>query len=270
VTSIQEETHPCFTLRCSKYARVHLPIAPVCNVQCNYCLRKYCCANECRPGVTARVMEPKEALAWYLKAKASYPELTVVGVAGPGDALANWTRVEEGLRLIREQDKKIKLCLSTNGLLLADYAEKIVAAGIGYVTVTVNSLEPEINSKIYSYISYKSKRYTGNEAGKILLENQLEGIRLLNKNAIKVKINFVAIPEVNLEQALPVAEAVHSLGCEVMNIIPMLPVEGTPFASYKAPLPKQIKRLREDCRPFVRQMEHCRRCRADACGTLKL
>ena len=43
------ETHPCFTAKCSDYARIHLPVAPKCNMQCNYCLRKYSCVNEAVP-----------------------------------------------------------------------------------------------------------------------------------------------------------------------------------------------------------------------------
>ena len=56
------ETHPCFTAKCSDYARIHLPVAPKCNMQCNYCLRKYSCVNESRPGVVARVMVPEDAV----------------------------------------------------------------------------------------------------------------------------------------------------------------------------------------------------------------
>lgn len=266
---LELETHPCFTESCSKYARIHLPVAPECNLQCNYCLRKYCCANECRPGVTAKVMEPQEALAWYLKCRSSVDNLTVVGIAGPGDALANWTKVEESFELIRKVDKDVKFCLSTNGLLLPEYAEKIAQAGVGYVTVTMNSVEPEINAKIYKFVNYQGKLYTGTEAGKLLLENQLEGIKQLRQRNIQVKLNFVAVPGINYEQALPVAQKAKELGCQVMNIIPMLPVKGSAFESYPAPMPGAIKGLRDECRPFVRQMEHCRRCRADACGSLK-
>ena len=97
------ETHPCFTARCSDYARIHLPVAPKCNIQCNYCLRKYSCVNESRPGVAARVMEPEAAAEWYFEMKAKVPKLTVAGIAGPGDALANWPAVSKTLvaRLIR-------------------------------------------------------------------------------------------------------------------------------------------------------------------------
>ena len=54
--------HPCFNHDAkSKYARVHLPVAPQCNIQCNYCNRKYDCVNESRPGVTSGVLNPLKA-----------------------------------------------------------------------------------------------------------------------------------------------------------------------------------------------------------------
>ena len=95
------ETHPCFTAKCSDYARIHLPVAPKCNMQCNYCMRKYSCVNESRPGVVARVMVPEDAVDWYLQMKAKVPKLTVAGIAGPGDALANWPAVSRTLSMIR-------------------------------------------------------------------------------------------------------------------------------------------------------------------------
>ena len=45
--------HPCFNPDVKgKFGRVHLPVAPKCNIQCGYCNRKYDCVNESRPGVT--------------------------------------------------------------------------------------------------------------------------------------------------------------------------------------------------------------------------
>ncbi|HDL15175.1 MAG TPA: hypothetical protein ENH28_03335, partial [Euryarchaeota archaeon] len=50
------KNHPCYSKEAhSKFGRIHVPVAPKCNVQCNYCVRKYDCANENRPGVTTRV-----------------------------------------------------------------------------------------------------------------------------------------------------------------------------------------------------------------------
>ncbi|MDR2097843.1 MAG: hypothetical protein LBP37_04915 [Spirochaetaceae bacterium] len=48
------------------HSRVHLPVAPAYNIQCNYCVRKYDRPNESRPGVTARVLSHREASERYL------------------------------------------------------------------------------------------------------------------------------------------------------------------------------------------------------------
>ncbi|MCB1485180.1 MAG: nitrogenase cofactor biosynthesis protein NifB, partial [Hyphomicrobiaceae bacterium] len=42
--------HPCYSEEAHHYfARMHVAVAPACNIQCNYCNRKYDCANESRP-----------------------------------------------------------------------------------------------------------------------------------------------------------------------------------------------------------------------------
>lgn len=41
------ENHPCYSEEAHHhYARMHVAVAPACNIQCNYCNRKYDCANE--------------------------------------------------------------------------------------------------------------------------------------------------------------------------------------------------------------------------------
>ena len=56
-------THPCFNIDARhRHGRVHLPIAPDCNVQCNFCKRIYDCANESRPGVTTAILSPRQSL----------------------------------------------------------------------------------------------------------------------------------------------------------------------------------------------------------------
>ncbi|TIW05954.1 MAG: hypothetical protein E5V74_00685, partial [Mesorhizobium sp.] len=54
--------HPCFSEEAHHYfARMHVAVAPACNVQCNYCNRKYDCANESRPGVVSEKLTPDQA-----------------------------------------------------------------------------------------------------------------------------------------------------------------------------------------------------------------
>jgi nitrogen fixation protein NifB len=51
-----------------------------------------------------------------------------------------------------------------------------------------------------------------------------------------------------------------------MNILPLIPQ--AEFADLKRPSHAEITRMREACRPFIKQMTHCKQCRADACGIL--
>jgi nitrogen fixation protein NifB len=40
-------THPCYSEEAHHhYARMHAAVAPACNIQCNFCNRKYDCVNE--------------------------------------------------------------------------------------------------------------------------------------------------------------------------------------------------------------------------------
>ncbi|WP_227625365.1 hypothetical protein [Geofilum rubicundum] len=58
-TTNSKAAHPCFDEKARHaHARVHLPVAPNCNIQCNYCNRQFDCVNESRPGVTSTLLKP--------------------------------------------------------------------------------------------------------------------------------------------------------------------------------------------------------------------
>ncbi|WP_084654439.1 radical SAM protein [Paenibacillus zanthoxyli] len=122
-----ESRHPCYDEMAHHYfARMHVAVAPKCNINCNYCNIKYDCVSESRPGVVSKVLTPQEAYAKVRNTLASLPQLTVVGIAGPGDPLANPQETFETFGLLSEGLPELQLCLSTNGLKLPDYSEDIV------------------------------------------------------------------------------------------------------------------------------------------------
>ena len=87
-TEIDFNNHPCFSKDAhKKFGRVHLPVAPRCNMQCNFCNRKYDCVNESRPGVTSAVLTPPQALAYLDDVWRAAAKSRVMGIAGPGDPL---------------------------------------------------------------------------------------------------------------------------------------------------------------------------------------
>ncbi len=82
--------HPCFSAEAHhKFGRIHLPVAPFCNIKCGYCDRKYNCVNESRPGVSSIVVSPEEAINRVREIFDRGQNISVIGVAGPGDPLAN-------------------------------------------------------------------------------------------------------------------------------------------------------------------------------------
>ena len=109
--------HPCFS-ESGRHttARVHLPVAPKCNMQCNYCVRDYACVNESRPGVTSTVLTPLQAAGYLDEVVKKIKNIRVVGIAGPGDPFANGEETMETLRLVRERHPEMMLCVATNGL----------------------------------------------------------------------------------------------------------------------------------------------------------
>ncbi len=260
--------HPCYNCGAHKHARIHLPVAPACNVQCNYCVRKFDCPNESRPGVTSKILTPIEALERYRLVKEKMSNLTVAGIAGPGDALANWKEVSETFRLIREYDPDVTFCLSTNGLQLPVYAKELAQLGVSHVTVTLNAVDPHISGQIYKYIRFMGQNYEGDAAGAIMVSNQLAGIRMLVENHIIVKINIVTVRGINEAHIPEVVKTVKDMGCYITNIMQLIPVEGSAFESLEPISLKRIQEIRKECETIMPQMYHCQHCRADAVGTL--
>ena len=258
--------HPCYSPEAQhKFGRLHLPVAPSCNIQCNYCDRKFDCVNESRPGVTSEVLTPADAVNRADKILKQNPYIQVVGIAGPGDPLDN-DETFETFREIRKQHPKITLCVSTNGLLLADRFDELAEADVETLTVTMNALNPEIQEKIVSMVYYQGKRYEGREAAEILIQNQLKGIQKAIEYGMTVKINTVLIPGINDKHIPELAKKMNEMGVYIMNIMPL--INQAAFKDMTPPTDSERKEIQDACAPYVKQMRHCRQCRSDAYGLL--
>jgi nitrogen fixation protein NifB len=267
------KNHPCYSEEAHHhYARMHVAVAPACNIQCNYCNRKYDCANESRPGVVSEKLSPETAAKKVLAVASTIPQMTVLGIAGPGDPLANPEKTFKTFELIAKTAPDIKLCVSTNGLALPDHVEELSKYNIDHVTITINMIDPEVGAKIYPWVYYKKKRYTGVEAAKILTDRQLQGLEMLTERGILSKINSVMIPGVNDKHLVEVNKAVKSRGAFLHNIMPLIsaPEHGTVFGltGQRGPTAQELKALQDSCEGEMNMMRHCRQCRADAVGLL--
>jgi nitrogen fixation protein NifB len=267
--------HPCYSEEAHHYfARMHVAVAPACNIQCNYCNRKYDCANESRPGVVSEKLSVEQGLAKVMAVAAEVPQMSVVGIAGPGDSLAGASAPKTFalFAAVRERLPDVKLCLSTNGLALADHIDRLKALGIDHVTVTMNAVDPSVGEKIYPWIFWQGKRLTGREAAQTLLDRQLLGIELAVKAGMLVKVNSVLIPGINDHHLPLVHQAVKERGVFLHNIMPLIsnPEHGTVFglSGQRAPTNAELEAVQAACGIDAKLMRHCRQCRADAVGML--
>jgi nitrogen fixation protein NifB len=261
--------HPCFFAESrGRYGRIHLPVAASCSIQCAYCRRDYACVHENRPGVTDGVINPEEALERLEQALIRMPNISVAGIAGPGDAFCNADSTMRTFELIRRKHRDIALCVSSNGLNVKKYIPTLRDLHVGFVTITVNAIDPGIGARLYKSVRWEGEILRGRVAAQTLIDKQMEAISLLKSGNFTVKVNSVVIPGVNDDHMLFLARKMARLGVDLMNFLPLIPIAGTDMQDMAPPSPAEMKKLREKAGEYVPQMHHCTRCRSDAVGLL--
>lgn len=260
------EKHPCFNGKhTGKYGRIHLPVAPHCNIQCAYCDRKYDCVNESRPGITSKILTPVEAVERVRLLLDKHENITTIGIAGPGDPLAN-EQTFITFEALKREFPDIFLCLSTNGLLLTERLPDIIRCGVKAITITINAIKLQTALKIYKWIYFRGKVHRGEDAASTLLTQQWRGVCNAIESGLTVKVNTVYCIGINDNDIPLIAQECFDLGVDVMNIIPLIPQAD--FSNLPSVSPDMLHSIRLECSKYINQMSHCTQCRADACGSL--
>lgn len=257
--------HPCMNGAAHEsVARLHLPVAPRCNIRCHYCDRRISArVREACPGVAAAVLSPRQALHKTREFLRRWGDAAIVGIAGPGDPLANRETIET-LALIRSEFPHARLCLCTNGLELCNAIDLLAGLGVVHLTVTINALDPIVAAAIHPWVRVGGRTITGRAAAELLIERQLTGVRAATSRGIHVKVNTVVVPGINGEHVEDVAREAAGLGVCVINLIPLLP-KGR-LASETEPSECYVKTLKSKCSQYLPVFDKCKRCRADAEG----
>ena len=263
------ENHPCFNPgACKEFGRVHLPVAPRCNIQCNFCDRKFDCVNESRPGVSSNILTPAQAMVYLDRVMAARINISVVGIAGPGDPFANPNETLATLEQVNEKYPDMLLCLASNGLNLPDYLDDIARLNVSHVSITVNAVDSKIGEKIYSWVRVGKKSLSPEKGVKILLERQMESIKGRKERGVVVKVNTIVLPGINDDHVIDIAREMARFDVDLFNCMPYYPNKGSNFSHLGEPSGKQILALQKDAKAYIPQMLHCKRCRADAVGLL--
>lgn len=202
------------------------------------------------------------------QAMSKRPDISVIGVAGPGEPFSHPEDTLKALSMARERFPDIILCVATNGLNILPYLDALAGLKVSHVTITVNAVDPCVGAKIYSWARYAKKVFRGVEAAALLRDKQLDAIKGLKERNITVKVNTIIIPGVNDSHITEIAKKAAALGADTLNCIPLCPSKGTPFESIEEPQDELVAEIRRQAGVYIPQMYHCRRCRADAAGLL--
>ena len=210
-----------------------------------------------------RLLRPDQCVEKVERALCICPEITVVGVAGPGDSLAS-EHALSALASIHKKYPRLIKCMSTNGLMLARKAERILAAGVQTVSVTINGVDPNIVRQICTNVRWEENTLAGLAGAETLIEQQLLGIQLMSAGGVFVKVNTVLIPGVNDRHVGDVAAIAAANGASIINIIPLIPQHQ--MIDFPAPTCEQLQGARAAAERYLPVFRHCKHCRADAAG----
>ncbi len=255
--------HPCFDEAAhGRVGRVHLPVARRCNIQCGFCERRICAnLTTQHPGWARSLLMPQQALELVRRlVEQRGEERFVVGVAGPGEPLAN-SETFEALRLVHEEFPRLTKCVSSNGLLLEERLSDLVGVGVTALTVTVNAVDGEVGGRIYAWARHGGIVYRGREAAEVLIAAQARGIRAAIEAGLALKVNTVLIPGVNDRHVLELAHRLREMGISLMNLMPLIP--GGRMQDLRAPSCEELRRARLSCGQVIKQFGACEQCRAD-------
>lgn len=257
--------HPCYSNRRENlWARIHLPVAPICNVKCAFCEHGYGSAcHSSKPGFSSKIISVDQALQRLEQELAALDSLKIVAVSGPGEPLANSQTIELFTR-VREKHEDLKICFSTNGTLLGKNIGVLADLGIDTISVSISALEPATAASIYEWAVMDRKRLTGEAMGEAVVNAQLDGVEKAAEADITVKVNTILIPGINHNEVARVAKAVAKAGAAIQNVVPLVPAGN--MKHLKPPSSGELAAARAACSRFISQFLHCQQCRSDVVG----
>lgn len=247
--------HPCFAVDARAQAgRIHLPVAA------RHTIRR----RFGEPETPGRALAPKEVLLWLERVLADIPDggagISMVGITGPGEPLAEPGPTFETLRAVREKHPELALTLATNGLGVAEHAAALAELGLSHVTVLVDAVDPLIVEQLYAWIRPGTRTLPLPEAARLLVDEQARAIRAFREAGLYIKVNMTVIAGINEEHVADVASVVATMGADMLALVPFHPACCDPSAP-KAPDAARMEGLRLEAKRYIAIMPAF-----DSCG----
>ena len=208
--------YPCFSRQAAGGpSMLWLPVAPACNMQCTHCSRRSDSLSDLAvPGVS---LFPDEAVEKVAAAVLRGAPPSGVVVWGPGEPLVNAPTFVV-LKKLAWLYPDLAITVGTNGLLLPDRLDELVRSGVRNIVLSVNAASAGTAGRLYEWAIYRGKKYTGEDAARLVLQQQWNGLENAVEAGLSVTVYTADIAGVNDHEVAEIkrrAEAVGAAGVVV-------------------------------------------------------
>lgn len=232
------------------FDEINLPVAPSCNMMCNFCNRcSDCVQNGNNPEYFSKVLTPRLAVNKAITSAEKDKRTGIFKISGPGEPLCNVQTFEVLKRLsVSLPDYVYSVC--TNGILLEEKAEQIAELKVKKVEVAINAVFTHTIARLYSRIVKNNNVVANPEAmAAVMLQGQLNGIRACIERGILVSVNTTYFPGINDNDIPVIAAKCEKLGVKSMYLIAHKP-EGK-LKYLQQPILKDLIALKHEVAKYI-------------------
>ncbi|MDP4182337.1 MAG: radical SAM protein [Bacillota bacterium] len=236
------------------FEELSLPVAPTCNMMCNFCSKeKDCINNGNSPEYLSRAMTPRQAVNWAIASVRRNNRIKIIRISGPGEPLCNNQTFEVLKRLNYEMPEYI-YSISTNGLLLDEKVEELKGLNVQRVNVSVNAVTKEALMKLYSrVITGREIVVNSEEMADRIIRGQFNGIKRCIENGISVKVSTLCFMGINDKELLTIASRCKELGVKSMSLVTFNP-RGK-LRGLRTPNLMELAGIREELSKVIKRVE---------------
>lgn len=225
---------------------VHLPVAPQVTAMTRF--------STVLPRKLSFMM-PAEAVDFLDRVHARKKGMIdLVAITGPGDPLAVPDTTLQTMRLVQERYPELQLGLKTLGIGAEKFAEELRAAGLSYVEMTVNAVKEELLRKIYAWIRPGLKTLKIDEAVKLLIREQKNGVSAFKYHGVPVTVATTLYPGINLNHVGRISRTMMEFGAQAMALMPYQPETGSEVV-HQLPAADQIDKAQKSAARYLPVIE---------------
>ena len=244
--------------------RIHLPVADKCYANCYYCQFRNNgnLSDQKMPGHSSWIPYGPQKIKEYLDARMKLlPHCEILGVSGPGDILSSQSQLAALINLVCSPNySHIPSCICTNGWDFPAAAPLLDKwETLSYVTVTINSLDPTMCTKIYYHPEVQTQFYLEK------IKSQIRLLRWAAERGIMIKINTVLL-DYNAETILPMWSLLQQIA--PIHIFNLLQMDGQEMTIERKVYFSRVydNIMRQATEKQIPTKRNCKHCRADSYG----